>query len=91
MKDPSTPQRRTTLGNLAQAYRDAAPYMGLGATLAGTIVLFFLIGRWLDAKFGTSPTLTIIGSFVGLIGGFYNFLKTISALLKKQSSAKKQS
>jgi F0F1-type ATP synthase assembly protein I len=32
-----------------------------GATIAAPVVLFALIGQWLDGKYGTEPRYTIIG------------------------------
>ncbi|MFA5813502.1 MAG: AtpZ/AtpI family protein [Patescibacteria group bacterium] len=32
-----------------------------GATIAVPVVLFVLIGKWLDGKYGTEPWVTILG------------------------------
>ncbi len=52
-------------------------YLGLGTQLAASVVLMALIGIWLDGKFGTRPILTVVLSFVGIIGGMYNFIKYV--------------
>jgi len=39
------------------------------------VVLFFLGGQALDAKFGTAPWWTAIGSLVGVAAGMYLLLR----------------
>ena len=51
-------------------------YIGLGTQLAATVVLMVLLGVWLDGKFNTRPVLTVIFSFLGVVSGMYNFIKT---------------
>jgi len=51
-------------------------YLGLGTQLAVTVVVMVLLGVWLDGKFSTKPILTVVFSFIGVIGGLYNFIKT---------------
>lgn len=71
-------------GSVAKAYRDVGPYLGLGLQLAATIVVFFLIGKWLDGVFATSPILMAVGGIIGAAAGLYAFLKTVISLSKKQ-------
>ena len=44
----------------------AAQYAGLGLTFGAGIVLFTLLGSWLDNRLGTSPW----GVMLGVFGGF---------------------
>ncbi len=53
-----------------------ANYLGLGTQLAVTIVAMVFLGVWLDGKFSTTPVLTIIFSFIGIVGGLYSFIKS---------------
>jgi F0F1-type ATP synthase assembly protein I len=46
--------------------------MGLGLTLALSVLLFLGIGAWLDSRLGTGPLLLILGAFVGAGAGFYS-------------------
>ena len=55
--------------------RDWVKYSGLGVQMVGTIVVFTLLGRWLDGYFGTEPLLTIVLILVGLAGGIYVALR----------------
>jgi ATP synthase protein I len=65
------------------AVRAVGPYLTLGIQLALTIVVVFFIGRWLDAKFGTTPWLMIAALFIGCTGGMIQFIRTVNALTKQ--------
>ncbi len=52
--------------------RASGQFMGLGLTLALSVLLFLGVGAWLDSKFGTGPILLILGAFVGAGSGFYS-------------------
>jgi ATP synthase protein I len=81
-------KRKQTVGeSLSEAYRELAPYMGLGLELATSVAGMLLIGYFLDKHFNTYPWLLLTGAGVGLIGGFFNFIKSIQRLSK---SDKKQ-
>ncbi|MGO9481001.1 MAG: AtpZ/AtpI family protein [Candidatus Kryptoniota bacterium] len=81
-------KKKETLGeSLGDAYRELAPYMGLGTELAASVVGMLLIGYFLDKHFGTSPWLVLVGAAVGLIGGFYNFIKEIQKLSKRDNKS----
>jgi len=77
-------QPSTGFGTLARTYRDVAPYLGLGIQLAATVVIFALIGHWLDRLLNTSPWLLLIGALLGATGGLYSFIRTVLSLSKKQ-------
>jgi F0F1-type ATP synthase assembly protein I len=53
-------------------------YVGAAWQFAGAIVLFLLVGQWLDKRFGTS-WLTIVGVFVGASAGFYSLYRKLMA------------
>ncbi len=72
------------LESLADAYRKAAPYLNIGYVWASSVILFTLLGWFLDKQWDTRPYLTIIGAFLGVVTGFYNFIKTVFSLEKKQ-------
>lgn len=79
-------KRKQPLGeSLGEAYRQLAPYMGLGTELAASVVGMLLIGYFLDKHFGTSPWLLLVGAAAGLIGGFYNFIREIQKLSKRDN------
>ncbi len=51
--------------------------MGVGIQIAGSIVVFLLVGRWLDVWLGTTPWLLILGVFVGAGAGFYSMYRQL--------------
>ena len=72
-KQPGDENNLRSLGN----------YLGLGMQLAATVGVMVWLGYWLDNKFHTSPWLILIFSFLGIISGLYNFLKTVIQPPKK--------
>jgi ATP synthase protein I len=81
-------KKKETLGeSLGEAYRQLAPYMGLGTELAGSVAGMLLVGYFLDKHFGTSPWLLLVGAIIGFIGGFYNFIKEIQKLSKRDKES----
>ena len=56
-----------------------ASFAGAGVQFVVSILLFLYIGKWLDAKFGTSPWLLMLGVFLGAGAGFYSFYRRIVA------------
>ena len=74
--------------SLGEAYRQLAPFMGLGTELAASVAGMLLIGYFLDKHFGTAPWLLLVGAAVGLTGGFYNFIKEVQKLSKRDNKSK---
>jgi F0F1-type ATP synthase assembly protein I len=68
--------------------REVGPYLTLGIQLAAAVIVFFLIGWWLDTRQGTAPLFMLIGIVVGFVGGMIKFLKSISELTDKRSSGR---
>jgi ATP synthase protein I len=62
---------------LGKTYREIGPYLGLGMQLAITVAVMVFLGIWLDGKFSTTPILTVIFAFLGVIAGMYNFIKSV--------------
>lgn len=57
----------------------ASEFAGIGLQFAAAVVLFLLVGQWLDRKLGTSPVFVIVGVFVGASAAFYSMYRKISA------------
>jgi len=51
--------------------RTLAPYMHLGWTLVGSVVLGLLGGRWVDTWLNTTPWCFILGAVLGIAVGLY--------------------
>ncbi|MBI2377734.1 MAG: AtpZ/AtpI family protein [Deltaproteobacteria bacterium] len=49
----------------------------LGIELVITIVGGLLLGQYLDERFGTGSTLTVVGMVLGTIAGFHSLIKFV--------------
>jgi F0F1-type ATP synthase assembly protein I len=77
----NSPNDKSTEKKVYQrVYRDFAPYLTLGFQLAAAVVVFFLLGHWLDNRFGIAPVGKLVGVLIGCIGGFIKFFKTVATL-----------
>ena len=56
-----------------------APYLGIGASLAVTVLLSLGAGYWLDGKFGTRPYLFLAGGVFGVVAAFWQVYKLTMA------------
>lgn len=65
--------QRNLLGGIAR-------YSHLGVTLAGSVLLGFFGGYWLDKKIATAPLFTLLGTFIGATTGFIYLIKTLKQL-----------
>jgi len=79
---PRNDAKKSQGESLSEVYRKLGPYMGLGTELAASVIGMVLLGYFLDEHFNTSPWLLLTGACVGMIGGFYNFIKEIQKLGK---------
>lgn len=57
--------------------RKLAPYLDIGAVMAGCVVAGVLLGRYLDGKFDSEPWMLLFGSLLGVGAGFYHFFKVV--------------
>jgi F0F1-type ATP synthase assembly protein I len=62
--------------------KDARAWMrlsGLGFELAASIAGGAFLGWWIDRRFGTTPKALIALTAIGVVGGFYNLIRTALA------------
>jgi len=52
-------------------------YAGIGFELVVPILLGVFAGNWLDSRWGTRPWLLVVGSLLGIVVGFYSFLRRV--------------
>lgn len=57
--------------------REAAPYLGIGSSLAATVLLGLGAGYWLDGKLGTRPYLFLLGGVFGIGASFWQVYKLV--------------
>ena len=58
---------------MQSSLRDSAPYLGIGSSLAVTVLLCLWLGHWLDKKFETEPRYFLVGAVIGVVGAFLHF------------------
>lgn len=57
--------------------REAAPYLGIGTTLAVTVLLGLGAGYWVDARLGTKPLFFLLGGAFGILVASWHFYKAV--------------
>jgi F0F1-type ATP synthase assembly protein I len=55
----------------------SADLAGLGVQFVVAVLLFLFVGKWLDARLGTGPWLTILGVFVGAGASMYAMYRKV--------------
>ncbi len=65
-----------------------APYLGLGTTLAVTVLAGLGGGYWLDGRLGTRPVFVLLGGVVGLGVALYEFFRTAAGLNQRKAGPK---
>lgn len=63
--------------------REVGPYLGLGTTLAASVLAGLGGGYWLDGRLGTRPLFLLLGGTLGLGAGLYHFFRTVTGLQKR--------
>lgn len=76
-RQPGTEQKKESVPRIS---RDFAPFLTMGIQLAAAVVLFVLLGHWIDIKFGIAPIGILAGVVLGSIGGFIKFFKTVASI-----------
>lgn len=57
-------------------------FAGAGLQFAVSIVIFLLLGQWIDRKLGSSPMFLLAGVFIGGAGAFYSMYRKLAAAQK---------
>ena len=66
---PEKSKTSQSFENLAETYRKMAPYLNLGYVWAASVILFTLLGYYLDRHWATKPWLTLTGALLGIVAG----------------------
>jgi F0F1-type ATP synthase assembly protein I len=67
--------------------REAAPLLGLGLTLAVTVLAGLGAGYWLDGRLGTRPWFLLLGACLGVTAALV-YLARIAGSAKGRSDRK---
>ena len=65
--------------NVGREMGEGYKYVSLGLTFAGGIVVFLLVGFWLDRWLGTTPIFILIGTFLGTVLSFLTVYRKLEA------------
>ena len=69
---------------------DLRAFAGAGLQFAVAIVLFVLLGQWLDKKFASAPVFLIAGVFIGGGAAFYSLYSRVSKAQKADDERRKK-
>ncbi len=67
---------------LSSALSKAQPYLDAVWLMTGSVALGTLTGYFLDRRLGTKPWLLVAGALLGVVAGFYGFIRAVIALDK---------
>lgn len=59
-----------------------------GISLAGSVVLGYFVGHWIDDRLGTGFVFTLIAVLLGLVAAVSNTVRLYRALMRKGESEK---
>ncbi len=80
-----SPHKTTDAGKRSREtqgiFREVSPYLTLGFQLAAAVVIFFFVGEWVDRRFGIDPIGKLVGAFIGIVGGFVKFFRSVASLI----------
>lgn len=63
-----SPSARSLRDSYGDGMRAAGPYLGLGAQIGGSMILFVGLGLLVDRGLDTSPWGVIVGAALGMVG-----------------------
>ena len=66
--------------DLAEGYRRAGPYIGLGIEIAASVILCFVLGRWSDGHLESEPYGALIGFLLGTTAAITNLIRSVNRL-----------
>ena len=71
-----------------KVFQGAASYLTLGIQLAAAVVIFYFLGDWFDKRYGIAPIGMIVGTSIGMIGGFIQFFRSVASMIADEEHNK---
>ena len=68
----------------------AGEHMGAGLQFAGSVLLFLLVGMWLDRRLGTDPWLLVLGVVIGSTAGFWSMYRHLVVIPRERAKQEKR-
>jgi ATP synthase protein I len=81
--------RKKSARDRGRALREAGPYLGLGTTLAATVLAGLGAGYWLDGRLGTRPWFLLVGGTLGVGVALLYFFRAVASLSKRRADHKR--
>ena len=72
---------------LGKQYGQGYKYVSYGLTFAGGILVFMLVGLWLDRRLNVAPLFTLVGTLVGGVLSFLSVYRKLEA--ERQAGSQK--
>lgn len=66
-------------------------YSSVGIEFASALVVFTLLGYWVDRHYESAPWGLVIGAALGLIGGTYNLIRESLDAFKQSEASDRES
>ena len=85
------PQKRYAPSGIGEGYRKAGPYMGLGVEFAASVILCFVLGRWIDGELDTAPIGALIGFLSGTTAAIINLIRSVNRLHERAQERERES
>lgn len=60
-------------------YGEGYKYVSYGLTFAGGIIVFMLVGLWVDRRLGVVPLFTVAGTLIGAVLSFLSVYRRLEA------------
>lgn len=77
------PDGNRSSSDFTRVLREAAPYLGMGTTLAVTVGLSFGLGYWLDGVMKTKPVFSLVLGALGVVVALVQFVRMAGTLRPK--------
>ena len=65
-----------------KAYQSGLKYLHIAFVLPTAVIAGWLLGAWLDGRFGTK-WIYLLGLFLGVVAGFYDLIRSIIQMSKE--------
>ena len=67
-------------------YGEGYKYVSFGLTFAGGVIVFMLLGLWVDKRLDVLPLFTIVGTVLGSVLSFMSVYHRLEAERKERSA-----
>jgi F0F1-type ATP synthase assembly protein I len=74
----SPAKKHDDAGDWGRALQEVAPYLGIGTSLAATVLAGLGAGYWADTRLATKPVGLLVGGVFGIAVALYQFFRTVS-------------